>query len=407
MTTQTNNAKPLGLSLAALSSDDRTSAIARSIESVRRWVEREEYKGYEPFDGMSSRLRPLTFGNWFAERVLLQVFLRCPWHIRPFFGVPKVESTQGMGYFARGYLRMWRLTGDATYRDRAMRCLGWLMHNSSDGYSGLCWGNLFDSSARPFQLPKHAPTVVWTSHIGQAFLDAFEILEDSKYLDVAASICEFILQDLPREKTDRGSCISYVTFKQATLHNSNMLAADILARTARYTRNSEALDVAREAMLYSCSRQLDNGAWYYGEAQTYHWIDNWHTAYNLDSLKSYVEHSGDRSFEDNLARGYRFFVDRFFQESGKPNYYHDREFVVDIQSAAQAIDTLSNFADYDPASLDLARKVADWTIAHMQSREGWFYYRVVRGKAVKIPMMHWGQSTMFCGLTHLLSKLVA
>ena len=75
-----------------------------------------------------------------------------------------------------------------------------------------------------------------------------EILDDPKYLEVASGVCESILADLPREKTSAGTCISYVPFKQMCLHNSNMLAAAMLARTAGHTGDDKALEVAKEAM---------------------------------------------------------------------------------------------------------------------------------------------------------------
>jgi hypothetical protein len=37
--------------------------ITTSIRKVEKWVEDHDYKGYEPFDGLSSIFRPLTFGN--------------------------------------------------------------------------------------------------------------------------------------------------------------------------------------------------------------------------------------------------------------------------------------------------------------------------------------------------------
>lgn len=294
---------------------DAKEFLLESIEKLVNWIEKHDYKGFEPFDGLSSHLRPLTCGNWFAERVLQQLVLRCPFHIRPLLGVRPLHSTKGMGFIARGYLRMFALTGNPEYRKKATYCLDWLIENRSPGYSGFCWGNHFDYAARPFQLPKSVPTVVWTSLIGQTFLDAHEILGDLGYLEVASSTCESILKDLSREKTETGTCISYVPFKQMSLHNSNMLAAAMLARTAGHTNDEAALDAAREAMQYSCSRQLPSGGWYYGEEDTYHWVDNWHTAYNLDSLKCYMDSSQDRSFETNLQKASISLRMRFFRKT--------------------------------------------------------------------------------------------
>jgi len=52
---------------------DTKEVIKESIQKVEKWVEDHDYKGYEPFDGLSSFLRPLTFGNLFLERLLQQL----------------------------------------------------------------------------------------------------------------------------------------------------------------------------------------------------------------------------------------------------------------------------------------------------------------------------------------------
>ena len=38
---------------------------------------RNNYKGYEPFDGLSSFLRPVTMNNILAERLLQQLVRQC------------------------------------------------------------------------------------------------------------------------------------------------------------------------------------------------------------------------------------------------------------------------------------------------------------------------------------------
>ena len=54
------------------------AAIKRSLDAVQNWVERRDYKGYDPGDGLTSFLRPLTFGHLFAERLLQQADLEIP-----------------------------------------------------------------------------------------------------------------------------------------------------------------------------------------------------------------------------------------------------------------------------------------------------------------------------------------
>jgi hypothetical protein len=379
--------------------------LKTSILQLEKWVEDRHFKGYEPFDGLSSILRPLALRSLFLERLLQQLVRQSPINLRPVLGVRPQESTKGRGYMAWGYLQMYMTTKDPAYRKKAVECLDWLDKNKAPGFTNHSWGNHFAFSSRGGRLLKHEPIIVWTSLIGQAYLDAYEITGETGFLAVAESVCRWIL-DVPRDRTDKGTCLSYVASAPSFIHNANMLGAAMLARTARYTNNPVYLTVAREAMVYSCSRQRADGAWYYAESGHSHWIDNFHTGYNLESLRCYIESTGDRTFDDNLKKGFAFFKDHFFEPTGRPKYYHDRAYPIDSQCASQAIETLAGFSDYDPDSLGLAAKVADWTIDHMQDPKGFFYYRrYPLGLVAKTPMLHWAQATTYRALALLMSRL--
>jgi hypothetical protein len=379
--------------------------LRQSLEKLQTWIEENNYRGYEPFDGLASRLRPLTFSRLLLERVLQQAVRQSPINLRPLLGIKPQESTKGRGYMAWGFLQRFRSTGDPIYKEKAIQCLDWLDQNKAPGYAHHSWGNHFDFSSRVGRLPRFEPIIVWTSLIGQAYLDAYEILGDKRFLDIAESICSWILE-VPRETTPNGTCLSYVAFEQRSIHNSNMLGAAMLARTARHARREDYLAVAGEAMVYSCTRQLPDGSWYYGEQADHHWIDSFHTAYNLDSLKCYIESSGDHRFRENLRRGFTFYRDSFFEPSGRPKYYHDRAYPIDSQCASQAVETLSSFAEFEDGSLGLAIRVADWTINNMQDKQGFFYFRKYPMITARTPMLHWAQATTFRAFSLLLNKIV-
>jgi hypothetical protein len=378
-------------------------ALLASLQAVEQWVERHDYKAYEPFDGLSSSLRPLTFHIYYAERILQQLVRRSPLNIRPLLGVKPQESTKGRGYMAWGYLTMYRQTKAESYRTKAAQLLDWLDKNKSPYYEHHSWGNHFEFSSRNVRTRVLEPIIVWTSLIGQAYLDAYDLLGDPRYLEIAKSICEWIMR-VPREETPRGLCLSYVAYARTFIHNSNMLGAAMLARTGVLCGREDYLRVAESAMEYSCSRQREDGSWYYGESENNRWIDNYHTGYNLDSLRRYMNAVPDGRHRDSLSRGLDFFVNNFFRPDGAPKYYHDRDYPVDIQCASQAIDTLATFSDLRPATLDAAVKVAKWTITHMQDRDGHFYYTKVPLLTNKVPMLHWGQATMYKALANLVTR---
>lgn len=378
--------------------------LYRSVKKVEQWVEDHHYRAYEPFDGLSSPLGRLTRCSALLDRLLQQVGRQSPINVRPLLGIKPLPSTKGRGYMAAGYLTLYRLTGQPEYRRKAVRCLEWLMAHKSPKFQQHSWANHFDYASRGGRYSRDESIIVWSALVGQAFLDAFEILGDRRFLDVAESVCRWILA-LPKERTHSGTCLSYHMLEQNSVHNANMLGAAMLARTWRHSRKAEYVDMASAAMDYSCSRQRPDGSWWYGEAAMYHWIDNFHTGYNLDSLKCYIESTGDLRFAPQLDLGFHYFKTNFFEASGRPKYYHSRPYPIDIQCASQAIETLTKFSDYGADVLPTAITVALWTIEQMQDATGYFYYRRYPMLVARIPMFHWGQATMFHALALLVLKL--
>jgi hypothetical protein len=383
------------------------SQIFESITRLSGWLEKNDYKGYDTFDGLSAKFaRPFTFNSRFLQTVLQQGVRRFPLNLRPLLGVPKGHSTKGMGFLARGWIRLHQATGDAVWSERAKFALQWLSDHQSPGYNGACWGNHFDYQSRSFYLPKNMPTIVWTSLIGHAFLDGYDHFKDEKYLQIAVSACEHIMKDLDKYPDGEGTCISYIPGAKSLVHNANTLGGSLLARTYAHTSNESYRELAQRAIQYTAQYQRPDASWYYGEKANLHWVDNFHTAYVLDCFKFYSDYTGDGRFEKNMATGYEYWKKIFFLRDGTPRYYDHKTLPIDIQCSSQAIDTLVFFHDRDPENLPLAIKVAEWTIANMQDRTGYFYYRRYSPWVVnKTPTLHWGQATMLCALAGLYKLL--
>jgi polysaccharide biosynthesis protein VpsJ len=381
--------------------------IYESISRLALWLEQNDYRGYDTFDGLNAKfLRPLTFNNKFLRTVLQQGVRRFPLNLRPLIGVTRSRSTKGMGFLARGFLRMHEASGETAWRDKAEFALQWLMEHQSSGYSGACWGNHFDYQSRSSYVPKGLPSVVWTSLIGHAFLDAYDHLQKPASLEVAVSSCEHILHDLNKFSDGDSVCIGYFPGQNLRVHNANTLGASLLARTYSYTRNESYRTLARQSVQYTAQYQRPDSSWYYGEASNLRWVDNFHTAYVLDCFKHYIQSTGDERHDKCMMDGFHYWKKTFFLEDGTPRYYDYKALPIDIQCCSQAIDTLVLFSDRDPQSLSLALKVAAWTIENMQDSSGYFYYRrYSRWLVNKTPTLHWGQATMLCALAGLYKSL--
>jgi rhamnogalacturonyl hydrolase YesR len=372
-----------------------------SLARLESWLKVHDWQGYEPFDGLNSWLRPLAF-NKLIRQILVQIGVRSPINLRPILGIRPATSTKGIGYIARAYLELHRLTGDVSHLSTADRHLNWLREHANRKDTGVGWGNHFDYQTRGYYLPKGEPTVVWTSLVGHAFIDAYELVKRPVDLEEAVQAAQFITKGLERRPQSSGVCISYVPGTFLAIHNANMLAAGFLSRVYRHTQDNSYRETAKDAVLYTASAQRPDGSWWYGEEPRFRWVDNWHTAYVLDSLWRYMENTGDRIFAEQFEKGVRFWLDHFFLDEGTPNFYPNRTYPIDIQSASQAIESLCLYSRvFDAGCASLANKVADWTIAHMQDQDGHFYYRRTPHWVNRTPMFHWGQATMFYALVSL------
>ncbi len=80
--------------------------IFDSIVRVTDWVERNDYKSYDTFDGLNAKfIRPFLFNNKTLLQVLQQGVRRFPINLRPVLGISRNYSSKGMGFLARGFLR--------------------------------------------------------------------------------------------------------------------------------------------------------------------------------------------------------------------------------------------------------------------------------------------------------------
>src|ERR1017187_10834412 len=104
------------------------SMIYESILRLSHWLEENDYRGYDTFDVLSARfLRPFTFETKFLRIVLQQSVRRFPVNLRPVLGITKEHSSKGMGFLARGFIRLDESTDDPKWAKNAETALQWLV----------------------------------------------------------------------------------------------------------------------------------------------------------------------------------------------------------------------------------------------------------------------------------------
>lgn len=366
------------------------------------WCQQRDFAGHDPFDALNSRLfqaTPLAQSRN-ARLVWTQAVKRSPADPRALIRVPAERNAKGIALFTLAQIANHRRLKTAEYEAAVRDFLDGLLSMKIDGYSGACWGYNFDWQSRNFFAPRNTPTIVPTAFAARA-------LTEAGMHEEARSVCEFIVKDLPRTvDTESEVCFSYAPNTNTRIFNASLLAAEVLATVGNERRDSELINLAERAARYVVNNQQPDGSWSYGTDPKQSWIDNFHTAYVLFSLKRIIEVSSRKhEFQRALEHGYQYWKNTFFLADGWPKYYDHDLYPADAHAAASAIVTFLECRELDDDALRLAQSVATWTIQNLRDSRGFFYYQRRRFYTVRKPYMRWTQAWMLYALARLLEEM--
>ena len=368
-----------------------------SFDRLKGYCEKENFKGWDPYDGLNSwviQKTPLGKSRLF-RLAWIQLFKRNPINLRPLFGIKKAYNPKGLGLFLIGYCNLYKQDNNQNYFNTITFLANKIISLQTKGYSGACWGYNFDWQARAFFQPKYTPTVVATTFIAEALLEAYEITKNKEYLSTVESCAKFVLKDLNKSYDDNGNfTLSYSPLDRTQVYNAGLLGAKLLCLIYKYNKESDLLTKAKKIVAYVCDKQKKDGSWTYGTLPFHQWIDNFHTGYNLECIHTYQEVSKDMTYQKNIEKGLKYYLEMFFTTEGVSKYYNNKIYPVDIHSPAQLIVTLSKLREFDK-NKELINRVLNWTVQNMQSEEGFFYYQKRKRLASKISYIRWAQAWMF------------
>lgn len=381
--------------------------ISESFRRLETYVSREDYKGWDPYDGLNSKIFasiPFLNSNKIAKLVWIQFFKRSLLNLRKPLMVEKQYNPKGVALFLEGYCNLYNLSGDLKHLEMIHHFAAMLIKLNSDGWSGNCWGYNFDWQARAFFQPKYGPTVVATCYAANALINAYEITGNREYLEFALSSKDFVTKDLNRTyDADGDFAFSYSPMDNTQVFNASLLGSRLLSRIYTYTGEEELKKLAKSSVLFCIKHQKPDGSWSYGTLSFHQWIDNFHTGYNLECLKAYSKYCSDDSIYSVIEKGFEYYVHTFFSKQGQPKYYHNKMYPIDTQNTAQLVLTLSKLDKFDEYQ-KLADRVLIWTIQNMQDNQGFFFYQNHKYYTIKIPYMRWTQAWMFYAMSEYLKK---
>lgn len=374
--------------------------LNESLKRLQKYIEKEDYKGFDPYDALKSPFfkLPILKSNKLIRFGTQQLVKRLPFNIRPLLFIPKGYNpvTLGLSIQAYSYLFQSEPGNKEKYLERITHLVYELKTLIPLGYSGACWGYDFDWEARNAHIPAYQPTVVATGIITNALFIANQITDHKESASIVESAAKFIVNDLKRTHDGNSFCFSYSPFDQQQVFNASMKGARVLAQAFAINKKDEYKELSKQAVDFVISHQNENGSWGYSLANADGWTDNYHTGYVLDCLDEYQKLTGDSRWNKNLEKGYAFYITHFIEKDGAPKFYHNKIYPVDCTSAAQTILTTLRFGDRV-----IAKKTAEWMISNMQKENGSFVFRKFKNYTIKTSFMRWSDAWMFAALSNL------
>lgn len=81
-----------------------------SFNKLKSYCEKEQFKGWDPYDGLNSKIfqaLPFFKNSALCRLIVIQGFKRCPFNLRQIAMVPKEHNAKGIGLFLSGYCNLY------------------------------------------------------------------------------------------------------------------------------------------------------------------------------------------------------------------------------------------------------------------------------------------------------------
>jgi len=391
------------------------SNLITSFNSLKSYCEIENFSGWDPYDGLNSKVFKATpLKHWsFARLAWIQGFKRSPINLRKLLLVPKQHNSKGIGLFLNGYCNLYNIAkkGDNRFGtkeellNQIIELAELLLKLQNKDYSGACWGYNFDWQSKAFFLPVNTPTVVATSFVVEALFNAYEITKNTLYYTTAVSSAKFIMNDLNRINKGEGLFMfSYSPKDKRAVYNASLLGSKTLSLIYKYTKDVKLKRLARESVGAVCKEQNVDGSFPHSDQVGQKWRDNFHTGFKLESIKFYIDYCDDNSFNLNIEKGFNYWRDNFFNSETGFSFYYDRNMspsLVDLHCVAQSLSTFHKLNKFEENEV-LINNITNWACDNMQSKEGYFYFQKNKTKINKTQYIRWPNAWMFYGLSYYL-----
>ena len=380
--------------------------IDAAITELLAYLETNSFQGWEPYD--------IPKWNWLnspanhALRVMItQLYRLSPISLHPYFEQKKIHA-KAATLLARAFLTLYEMTAERQHYEQALFFLNWIKEHRSETSKNFSIGNQYQLAMKSYDAQPGTPAPLLTCLAIEAFISAYEILNDRNFLELAASGIRYFLEELPLIKmTDDQWYFIYHPNNRQFIPNMPAVISGTLSHYYAITNEPELLPVIKNNLNCIVKSQRSDGAWLYHPGSRY--SDNFHTAFILNALAGVRHHLGDRRFESAFEKGLAYYTRTFFSFRGRP--IHKKIFGlptnadsfltrIDLRDCAMGLVFFSFLITHHQYPLALPLNLLNWTMDHFRSEQGFFHYQKIPFYTIKGPFLSM-QAWMLYALSQL------
>ena len=378
------------------------------FQELFEYVKKNNYEGNDLFDGLNSKLfkNTIFYKSRFFRLALIQFCKLSPINLRKILLVSKGFNPKAGALFLLGNLNMYKATAKEEYKQEAQELYHRLKECVLIREQGIAWGYNFDWQARAFYVPIGTPNAVTSVYVGKALIEYYNTFNDKEALNLAKQIAEFMLNEMVIKEDENSLCFGYIPQENAEVHNANILVASFLSEIQKYSNSEELKNKIKKSLNFSIADINQDGSWPYGTKPFHRWVDNFHTAFNIESLIDIQNNICEIDLTDITKKVIEYYLKNLFTEQGVPKYYNNKLYPIDIHVIAETLIVLNKIKDSkildNYERLDVINDKVLKLVKSFQSKKGYFYFRKNKYFWNKIPYMRWSQAWMFLALANLI-----
>lgn len=377
-----------------------------SYKELYSWVEKNHFKGYDPYDGLNNNFFSFKERNRIISLFWMHLIKTSPVNVRSLFNIKKSIDKQGLGLIIQSLLKY----GITDKENDIHNMIKYLKDKSlKKKYGHHCWnGHEFIVPDYNIYQTPDIPGIIGTDACASAFFEYYK--KYKKYKDVILDVKEFILKYLLINDK-----ITYLKYKpissvNSITFNASAVGFSYLLKTTEIEKDNYVKKLAKNFYDYLVSKQNPKGYWEYkinlktGKTRTQ--ID-FHQGFILNGIYNFIKYTRpqNQKYMNSLLKGLKFYKSEQFNSDGISKWRYPRKFPIDIHNQSQGIITFCELSDVDSENLDFAEIILNWTIRNMQDKKGYFYYQKWPIFINKIPYIRWSQSWMMLSLATYLNKI--